>query len=127
MKIRINNIECRDSRGNSGNYEMIKWYPNEYYGSEQKMIDDGYEKVIYPLGGWGMKKDWHTVNESCFQNPESCYVIAWLKINHREPCIDLETVGSRLLNLTVEDRNNFFEVYKIAEEKLTNTFDRDDI
>jgi hypothetical protein len=127
MKIRINNIECREPRSDSGNYEMVKWYPNEYYGSEQKMIDDGYEKVIYPNGGWGMKKDWHTVNESCFQNPESCYVIAWLKINHREPCIDLETVGSRLLNLTVEDRNDFFEVYRIAEEKLTNTFDGDDI
>lgn len=127
MKICINNIECRESRGDSGNYEMIKWYPNEYHGSEQKMIDDGYEKVIYPDGGWGMKKDWHTVGGSCFQNPKSCYVIACLKINHREPCIDLETVGSRLLGLTVEDRNDFFEVYRIAEEKLTNTFNEDDI
>jgi hypothetical protein len=127
MKIRINNIECRNTRGDGNDPEFIKWYPNPYYGSEQKMIEEGYEKVIYPDGGWGMTKDHITVNGSCFQNPESCYVIACLKINHREPCIDLETVGSRLLDLTVEDRNDFFEVYRIAEEKLTNTFNEDDI
>jgi hypothetical protein len=37
MKIRIDNIECRFSHGR---YDIIKWYPNDYYGKEEKMIEE---------------------------------------------------------------------------------------
>jgi hypothetical protein len=77
MKIRINNYECRKSNG-SYDYELIKWYPNTYYGTEQQMIDEGWEKVTNPNGTWSLSKDHKHVHESCFKNPESSYLIAFL-------------------------------------------------
>ena len=38
MKIRIDNIELRVT---DGRYHIIKWYPNEYYGAEERMIEVG--------------------------------------------------------------------------------------
>lgn len=117
MKIRINDIECRAIKSKHYDYEMVKWYENPYYGKEQEYIDNGYEKVEYP-GGWGLRSDHTTVNESCFKNPESCYVVAFLIINKGEPDVDMQTVGSRLLELSSEERQTFFEVYKLANDKI---------
>jgi len=36
----------------------------------------------------------------------------------REPDINLITVGSRLLDLSDEDRETFFRVYKISQELI---------
>jgi hypothetical protein len=45
MKIRVNNIECRLSR--TGRYEFVKWSPNEYFGNEEKMVnEDGFEIIV---------------------------------------------------------------------------------
>ena len=121
MKIRINNIECRNQTSNSGNYEIIKWYENEYYGTEQEMLDEGYiyKDRYYTKGNV-------SVHEDCFKSPESCFVIADLEINHREPDINLRTVGSRLLRLNNEERNDFFDVYRIANDKIFKQFDYDE-
>jgi hypothetical protein len=116
MKIRINNIECRFSHGR---YDIIKWYPNDYYGKEEKMIEEeGYERIEYGSGGFGLKKDHHTIDSSCFQNPESCYTVAYLEYDDDEQCCDLTTVGPRLLKLKKKDRKAFFQVYKIADEAI---------
>ncbi len=76
MRIRIDNIECRNSQGC---YEIVKWYTNKYYGSEESMIEEGYERIVYDDGRWALQKDCFTVHGSCFVNPESCYTIATLK------------------------------------------------
>jgi len=116
MKIRIDNIECRFSHGR---YDIIKWYPNDYYGKEEKMVEEeGYERVEYGNGGFGLKKDHHTIDSSCFKNSESCYTIAYLGYDDDEQCCDLTTVGPRLLKLKKKDRKAFFQVYKIADEAI---------
>ena len=115
MKIRIDNIECRF---NQGRYEILKWYTNEYFGAEDRMIAEGYEKVDYGKGEWSMKKDWHSVHQSCFKNPESAYTVATLKYNTGEGCCELTTVGTRLLDLKKADRKAFFKVYKLAEKAI---------
>ena len=116
MKIRIDNIECRFSHGR---YDIIKWYPNDYYGKEEKMIEEeGYERIEYGKGGFGLKKDHHTIDSSCFKNPESCYTVAYLEYDDDEQCCDLTTVGPRLLKLKKKDRKAFFQVYKIADEVI---------
>lgn len=119
MKIRINNIECRDQVSNSGNYEIIKWYENSYYGTEQEMLDEGY---IHKDGYY--TKGNINIHEDCFKSPESCFVIADLEINPREPDVNLRTIGSRLLGLNNEERNDFFDVYRIANNKIFNQFDK---
>tara|TARA_R110000822_G_scaffold121475_1_gene255296 strand:- start:123 stop:494 length:372 start_codon:yes stop_codon:yes gene_type:complete len=116
MKIRIDNIECRFSHGR---YDIIKWYPNDYYGKEEKMIEEeGYERIEYGSGGFGLTKDHRTIDSSCFKNPESCYTIAYLEYDDDENCCDLTTVGPRLLKLKKKDRKAFFQVYKIADEAI---------
>lgn len=115
MKVRINNIECRLTQTR---YEIIKWFPNEYYNAEQKLIEEGYEKVEFGNGDWNLKKDYRSINSSCFKNPESCYVIAWLKYDEDEYCTELESVGDRILNLDKKERDDFFTVYELANKMI---------
>ena len=110
MRIRINQIECRFSQGR---YEIIKWYPNSYYGAEAKYLEDGYE-----LSGGFYKKDNVSIGESCFKNPESCFTVATLHYDDNERCCDMRTIGSRLLDLDKQERDDFFDVYNMAEDRI---------
>lgn len=115
FNVRVNNIEFKYSNTNK-KFEFVKWYPNTYYESEDKLISEGYEKITSKDGSWKMTKDYHSVHMSCFEHPESCYVIAWLTYDDDEDCSDLLTVGNRLLDLNKTEREDFFRVYEIAEE-----------
>ncbi len=115
MRIRIDNIECRCK---DGRYDIIKWYTNEYYGNEESMIADGWERVDHDNGSWALRKDRSTIHGSCFVNPESCYSIATLEYSSGEGCCDLITVGSRVLDLKKKDRKAFFKVYRLAEKQI---------
>ena len=118
MRIRINDIECRSTIYRPKEYEIVKWYENSYYGKEKQYLEQGYEKVVYDDGSWGMKAKSHTINESCFKYPESCYVIAWLKPNYGEPDIDMKTVGSRILDLEQDELDLFIKVYRLAHNMI---------
>ena len=117
-KIRIDDIECRQTIYKPKEYEIVKWYENERYGKEQQLVEEGYVKEVYKDGSWGLKKDNHTINESCFKHPESCYVIAWLKPNYGEPDVDMETVGSRVLDLEADELDLFMQVYRLANSMI---------
>ena len=117
MKIRVNNIECRLSR--TGRYEFVKWSVNEYYGNEEKMVnEDGFERLDFGLGAFALRKNGRTIHSSCFENPETCYVVAYLEYDKSEGCCDMTTVGPRLLELKKKDIKAFFKVYEIAEELI---------
>lgn len=115
MRIRINQFECRFSQRR---YEIVKWYPNEYYNAEQKLIEEGYVKVEFENGNWSMKKDYHSITSSCFKNPESCFTVATLHYDDGEGCCDMRTIGTRLLDLDKQERDDFFDVYAMAEERI---------
>jgi hypothetical protein len=53
-------------------------------------------------------------------------VIADLTYSTKEEDTFLETVGERLLNLSKEDRDTFFEVYEIAAKKLAEAYSDED-
>lgn len=110
MRIRINQFECRFSQGR---YEIVKWYPNSYYGAEAKYLEDGYV-----LSGGFYKKDNVSIGESCFKNPESCFTVATLHYDDSEGCCDMCTIGTRVLNLNKQERDDFFDVYNMAEERI---------
>jgi hypothetical protein len=44
--------------------------------------------------------------------------IADLEYDSSEDCTNLETVGERVLNLSKQNREDFFEVYELAARKL---------
>jgi len=127
MNVRIGNIECRQTKYPEREYEIVKWQVNQYYGNEEKMInEDGYTKVKYDNGEWGLSKDFHTINSSCFKNPETCYVIAWLKPNYKEPDVNMETVGNRMLELEQSELSTFMRVYRIAHELIMEKLNEDE-
>ena len=109
--IRIENIELRRTSYKENPYEFVKWYPNTYYKQEEKMLSEGYTDT-----GHSLRKGNVSVSYSCFEHPESCYVIAWLKKDNDGWY--METVGDRLLDLSIEERNIFFDIYKKADKKL---------
>ena len=110
MKIRINQFECRFSQGR---YEIIKWYPNSYYGAEAKYLEDGYV-----FSGGFYRKDYSSISESCFKHPESCFTVATLHYDDGEGCCDMRTIGPRVLDLDKQERDDFFEVYALAEDRI---------
>lgn len=126
MRIRINNFECRKSVYQSHEYDMVQYQTNSYYGTEQELLDCGYKRIEYPGGDWGMTKNNHTINSSCFKNPESCYVIASLEVNKREPDVNMKTVGGRLLDLEQDELDMFMRVYRLAYNMIMETINKDE-
>lgn len=103
-RLRIDNIELRKTKYKNTTYEFIKWYPNPYYKQDEKMLSEGYIDT-----GYSLRKGNVSVSYSCFENPESCYVVAWLKKDKEG--YYLQTVGNRLLELSKEERDTLFEIY----------------
>jgi hypothetical protein len=110
MRIRINDIECRFSQGR---YEIVKWQPNHYYNKREEYLADGWKSE----GGF-LRRDNVSIQASIFDSAETCYTIATLKYDASEGCCDMLTVGPRLLDLNVNDRNDFFDVYQLAEDRI---------
>ena len=117
MKIRINNIECI-STSTVGTYQILKYYPNDYFGMKENYMDQGWYVDGDFLRSPGPFKT--SIQLSIFDRSESCCVIADLIYNSKEPDVDLQSVGSRILELAQEDRNDFFQVYEIANNKILN-------
>jgi hypothetical protein len=115
MKIRIENIECRFSQNQ---YEFVRWYPNKYFGTKDKLIAEGYELHNIHDDNFILTKGNHTIHDSCFLNPEGCFTIATIVYNKKEYYTEIKSVGNRLLGLTKKERNYFFEVYKYADKQI---------
>ena len=108
-KVRINAIELRKTNyKNEFNYEFVKWQKNEYFGKLEEYLSNGYK--LSPSGE-SIRNGCRIIDLSMFKLPEHCYVIAWLK-KHKEGGYDMETVGDRLIDLSEEERGQFFELYK---------------
>ena len=54
-------------------------------------------------------------------------MIAFLKYNKKEGVAELTSVGDRLLYIEQEDKKDFWEVYKIADAKLSELFDKHEL
>jgi hypothetical protein len=121
MKIRIDNIGAQpptyigkppadvDKR-----VVIVKFFPNPKYGKLQEYINDGWKDI-----GDYVRKDECSIHKGCFEGPENNFTIADLTYRSKEEITFLETVGERVLDLSLEDRETFFEVYALAAKKLT--------
>lgn len=118
MKKRIGNIEIRElGKNESYSHEIVYWFPNKYYGQENNYLKTGdfYEEINSSFG-------WQ-IHKSCFKNPETCYVIAFIRQDEEEP--NLETVGGRPFKLKEEDlisferlMREFYKTYKSCSENF---------
>ena len=103
MKIRINNIEFKNNK-------FLKWFPNEYFNQLEEYLKNGYEEKK------GMIiRDNFGISKTLFFKEELCITIASLIKNSSNDY--LETVGHRLLDLTIEERNDFFKIYQLAVDE----------
>lgn len=93
--MRRNNLELRKVHNREKMFEIVKWYPNTYYGKESDYDFDG--EWYKPKGSRG-----HSISPSCFANPESCYVIVFIE----DGLVDF--IGDRAIELeTMEEMKDF--------------------
>lgn len=109
--VRINQIEVRKTNYKEHPYEIVKWCKNQYYQQWDNMLSDEWGENLGFLS-----KGITNIHKSCFENPESCYVIAWLKKD--SDGYYLESVGSRILELNEEEFKDFMDIYRKADKKL---------
>jgi hypothetical protein len=125
MKIRIDNIGAQPPTylGNppenaDNRLVIVKYFPNGKYGKLQEYIDVlGWED-----DGDYIRKNMCSIHKNCFEGKENNIVIADLTYSTKEEITFLETVGERVLDLSLEDRETFFEVYEIAAWKLAEAY-----
>lgn len=104
-------------------YEIIKWYPNEYFGHEDDYIwDDSVQmykraNIDYP----------YYIHPNCFKKPETCYSIATLVPHHKfEDEHDIKSVGSRVVNLNEQDLKDYLDVVRYSFEHYNELYDSED-
>jgi hypothetical protein len=101
---------------------IVKFFPNEKYGRLQEYIDVlGWEN-----DGDYIRKNMCSIHKNCFEGKENNIVIADLVYNPKEEDTVLKTIGERVLDLSPEDRETFFEVYALAAKRLTKKFKQDE-
>ena len=65
------------------------------------------------------------MGKTMFDLEELCMVVAYITYDPDELCTDLKSVGERILSLSEDDRKDFFEVYKIATNKMKEKFNKE--
>ena len=133
MKIRINSIGAEQTaylgkKPEDAEYDIsiVKYHPNRYYGELENYLKDGWKDC----GDFIKDKDYKgsvSIDKKCFEGKESSYVIAFLKYDKKNGATQLTSVGDRLLYIEEEDKKDFWEVYKIADRKLTELFDKHEL
>lgn len=120
MKIRINSIGAippsylgKPPEDVNLRISIVKYGLNHYYGKLQDYLDDGWEDLETKIS-----KGNSSIDKNCFKREETSYVVASLVYCVDEECTELKTVGERLLDLSEDDRKDFFTVYDIAAKML---------
>lgn len=109
-RIRIGNVELRPISDNDKYQAEIRlWYSNCYYGHENDYIkvDDEYYRY--------KDNEHYFIHKSCFEHPESCYVVAFVT-NNEEP--NILSVCDRPWDLSEEDEKDFKRIIKMIYEKF---------
>ncbi len=118
--IRINNIEFKYSELNK-KYEIVKWFPNEFYSKEGD-FDYNSDKNSYTYKLGDNRSGWCWISPDCFKNPESCFVIAFFDVvKDGDP--DLRWCGKRPLDLDESEFSDFMMVVRLAYDEFNNSKD----
>ena len=134
MKVRINSIGAEQTAylGKKPedalyNISIVKYHPNRYYGELENYLKNGWKDCGDHVKSTNKPCNNISIGKECFQNKETNYVIAFLKYNKKEGVAELTSVGGRLLYIEQEDKKDFWEVYKIADAKLSELFDKHEL
>lgn len=118
MDIRINNIGTKPVKylGNQKDefsVAIVKFHDNRYYGLLDGYLKDGWKDM-----GSYIEHNEMTISKNNFEDKETFYTIAFLKLHKNEKETELKSIGDRLLYIDSKDKEDFFEVYKNADKLL---------
>lgn len=99
-------------------YHIDKWYPNDYYGNEDKYIDEGdyYRDPRHECG-------FIRISKSCFKNKEHSFAVAGFVWDEHEECYELHFIGDRPLGLSKDEREIFWELAELGYSELNKRED----
>ena len=132
MKIRINSIGAEQTaylgkkpEGAEYDISIVKYHPNRYYGELENYLNTGWKDCGDHIKSTDKPFNNISISKECFKNKETNYVVAFLKYEKDSGSTQLTSVGDRLLY--IEEEEDFWEVYKIADRKLTELFDKHEL
>lgn len=103
-KIRISNIELKQlTTSDVYAYEIVKWYPNIYYGHEQEYEYDEEQKMYHNSE---FSNSW--IAPSLFHSPELCLVVAFFNE------LDKLTTTGHLIDMGMDEWKSLHTVISIA-------------
>ena len=109
----------KDKYPKNPGYDIILWYPNNYYGRDEEFPEDPLDNSFrlspeYPR---------HRIHKSCFKKPESCFTIASFDYDEHENFYELHFCLDRPIEYlnTVEKREIFWELLNYGNEQLNNS------
>ena len=113
---RIGNLMFRQATYLGQQPEFSNWhidffYPNSYYGKENKYIKEGDYYIK------DKSSSYYRIHKDCFKHKESCYSIATF-IRDEEEFYKFSFIGARPLSLNKEELKNFWEVVKYGYKEL---------
>lgn len=123
--MRMGNLEFRmasyllpkEKWPNNPSYDIVYWYPNEYYGKESQYIKKGEWYVPkssnYPYS--------YRIHQDCFKSPESCYTIASFNYDKEDDKYYFIFIDDRPLVLKDKiQREAFWKLIKYGYKYLNN-------
>lgn len=125
MKKRINNLEFKhasyllpkDKWPDYPAWDIVKWYPNEYYNKQDEFIPIKGDPKFYQHPEFTFCK----VHKDCFKYPETCYSIATFEYDKHEDFYELHFVCDRPLDLNEDEIKTFWELIKFGNTYLNDT------
>ena len=94
---------------------IVKYLPNNFYGKMDEYLEKGYTDEGYYLRN---ERTLCSIDKNYFKNQEIHYVIADVIYDPKNLHCNLNSVGDRLLELSVKERSDFFKVYAIVDREL---------
>jgi len=113
--IRIGNIEYKGAVSLDGEEyeEIVRWYPNSYYGSEERMKSEGW---TFDENGDATSPDGFChVHSGMFKSKELCYSIATIDWNRARDEFDVVCVGLRPFELEDESKDDYADFRTILK------------
>lgn len=105
--MRKGNLELRKLIGINANFEIVKWYENDYFGKEDE----------YPILENGMRRTSIVSNfyisDSLFKTKERCYVVAFIENGI------VEFIGDRFSELDKE--NEIFDFVWLLRKAISKS------
>ena len=131
---RIQNIEVRNCHSFNGKVEpiqshlsippfsffnIVKYYPNEYYGKESDYKWD--ESGEFAVVGESIR-----IYKSCFVNPETTYAIAsWGNVSIDKEYAELKFCGNAPFELSDTERKIFWKLAAIGQEYIQSLMEEE--